>query len=161
MTTRPQTYIADRFWPRVDKSGACWIWTGARTHGGYGVIREPGRAGRLVRAHRQSFEWAFGPIAAGAVVCHRCDNPSCVNPDHLFVGTQTDNMRDASAKGRAKGGTPPGGTHHRAKLTQAKAGEIRARYARGGVGLAPLAAEYGVSKKTVLNIVHRRIWRDA
>ena len=88
--------------PRVDVGPECWEWKGARNQYGYGIIRHEGR---VLRAHRWAWSLVNGPIPEGLVVMHSCDNRGCVNPDHLSVGTQADNLRDMWAKGRA-GGTP-------------------------------------------------------
>jgi hypothetical protein len=83
----------ERFWARVEQGEACWRWTGYATPSGYGMHQD-------LIASRVSYVLAVGPISAGLFVCHRCDNPICVRPDHLFLGTHSDNMRDAMAKGR-------------------------------------------------------------
>lgn len=90
--------IPDRFWPKVDKSGDCWNWTANRNVRGYGMFSI--RSGYMRTAHRVSYELCNGPIAEGLFVCHSCDNPSCVNPAHLWLGTHMDNMMDREAKGR-------------------------------------------------------------
>lgn len=95
---RPKGDEEFRFWFRVDKTGDCWTWTGGTSRNGYGAFWTKEK--RLVRASRFSYALHYGPIPDGMVVCHRCDNPPCVRPDHLFLGTQGDNMRDMWQKGR-------------------------------------------------------------
>ena len=85
---------------RVDRNGDCWLWKGCQTKG-YGVVA---RSGRQTYAHRYAHEITHGPIPKGSYVCHRCDQPLCCRPEHLFLGSQTDNMRDAAAKGRVARG---------------------------------------------------------
>ena len=94
---KTKTPIMVRFWRKVDRSRECWVWTGS-TSAGYGSFNVNGP---MVGAHRFAWEWANGPIPAGLRVLHHCDNPLCVRPAHLFVGTQLENMRDMSAKNRA------------------------------------------------------------
>ena len=88
--------LTARFWPKVDKSGACWLWTAAARNG-YGQLRV---GARIIQSHRVSWELHHGPIPEGLHVLHTCDNPSCVNPDHLWLGTHGENMADRDAKGR-------------------------------------------------------------
>lgn len=96
---RPDTR-AERFWQKVDRRGneQCWIWISVRNSDGYGQFRTGGAF--MDKAHRESWRMANGPIPEGLSVLHRCDNPSCVNPNHLFLGTQQDNIADMLRKGR-------------------------------------------------------------
>jgi hypothetical protein len=95
--------IEERFFSKVNRTpdGGCWLWNGAVQHNGYGYLHVGGRFERRpVRAHRFSWELHRGPIPEGMHVCHSCDTPACVNPDHLFLGSRSDNMRDCASKGR-------------------------------------------------------------
>lgn len=151
--------LAARFWDKVNKRGPndCWEWRAYRDRDGYGHIRLDDDAHTDAGAHRVSYELAFGPIPEGMMVCHHCDNPPCVNPAHLFLGENSDNMRDRSAKGRKAG--PVGAAHHNAKLTEDQVKAIRQRYAAGGVTMLQLAAEYGIGAGPVCNIIHRKSWK--
>ena len=93
----------ERFWANVDKSDECWSWTGHKSPRGYGDLRVDGK---MMRAPRYSWTLHYGPIPAGLFVLHHCDNPPCVRPDHLFVGTLSDNSQDASRKRRLWMQTP-------------------------------------------------------
>lgn len=91
-----------RFWDFVDKTDGCWVWRGSKTNGyRYGFFK---KHGKVVQSHRYSWEMSFGAIPAGLKVLHRCDNPPCVNPSHLFLGTQKDNIHDMIRKGRQAAG---------------------------------------------------------
>lgn len=166
-----------RFWAKVQKTETCWIWTGARLPHGYGRIREALGHPKVVSAHRVSYEMHFGPVPDSQEVCHHCDNPSCVRPDHLFAASHKDNQRDMGRKGRSvwqrnpelvprgdKHGTHTkpesvvrGVSHHKAKLTEADVLTIRTRHANGA-SLGVLAADYRVTKQSVLAVVKRRSW---
>lgn len=133
----------------------CLEWTTKTlAHGGYGKM-SVGRAGQI-RAHRAAWIFATGKkIPAGLYVCHKCDNPKCCNPDHLFLGTPRQNMADKESKGR--GTKPPhsyGEKHHATKLTQAQVEKIHA----SSETLDRLAAEYGVSSKTIWRIKKGKTW---
>lgn len=92
--------LEERFWAKVDKSGECWLWLGSRNEEGYGRIGIGG-SGNTAAAHRLSWEMANGQkIPSDLVACHKCDNPPCVNPAHIFIGTKKDNAQDAARKGR-------------------------------------------------------------
>lgn len=96
----------DRFWALVDKSGNCWKWIGRADASGYGLFREERR--RVVAAHRFVYKRFVGKIGLGLFICHACDNPCCVRPSHLFLGTQKENMVDAKRKGRLSVGPTHG-----------------------------------------------------
>ena len=106
-----------RFWAKVKKTAGCWLWT-ASTRNGYGQIGNPGR--KVLLAHRVSWELANGPIPDGMWVLHRCDNPPCVRPSHLFLGTPKMNSQDSKRKGRNNRGE----NHGHAKLTESMVEEI-------------------------------------
>jgi len=109
--------LIKRFWRYVDKSGSetgCWEWTASRSVGGYGMFYPDARS--KIGAHRFSWFLAFGPIAEGLQVCHRCDNRRCVRPDHLFLGTHQDNADDMKKKGRSASGERNGSRRYPERL---------------------------------------------
>lgn len=140
----------ERFWARVEKSTGCWLWTGAQQYYGYGEL-SVGK-NRHVRAHRYSYQLAYGPIPKGLVVCHRCDNPPCVRPDHLFLGTHRQNVLDKLGKRRHTWGDG----HPNTRLSEAQVAEIRRRYAEGGISQGQLGRDYGVHGSTINAIV---LWK--
>lgn len=149
--------VACALWSRVDvRLGSCWEWTGYRKKGGgYGALTFKGVRYDVHRlAHIIS-----GGDADGLFVCHKCDNPICCNPEHLFAGTPLDNTRDMDSKGRRKvvNNTPRGEANHSAKLTADMVRGIREKYSAGTGKL--IAAEYGISNALVHKIVHRKVWR--
>ena len=149
--------VAERFWPKVRRSGGCWEWTAGVMGIGYGKFMwEPGRD---IGAHRASYMLHFGTIPPGLDVCHVCDNPRCVRPDHLFVGTRTDNMRDALRKGRTRFVPLRGEMNGRAKITGIDATAIRERHAAGETH-RELARVYGVTAENIYHIVARRTWKN-
>jgi len=130
-----------------EPNSGCWLWVGALSSKGYGLMRE----GRKVRTvHRMVYESTVGPIEAGMCVCHRCDTPACVNPDHLFLGTNADNQADKVAKGRQARGEGNG----RAKIT---ADDVRAIRASSETR-AQIARRYGLGWSTVNDIRKGRRW---
>ena len=155
--------IADRFWAKVDSSAgrdSCWPWTGARYKAGYGALGGGGHNGRTRQAHRVSWELHFGPVPAGKFVCHSCDNPPCVNPAHLFVGTPADNSKDRDLKGRWNGCPLPKGTdHHSCKLS-----ETAVRFiidaAMIGTRTKTLSDAYGVTPGHIRKIVRGDKWKS-
>jgi hypothetical protein len=164
-----------RFWDKVKKTDSCWLWIGAKTKSGYGMIIM-GR-GKSVSAHRISYEMHYGVIPSGLYVCHHCDNPSCVNPNHLFAGTNSDNILDAVKKGRHGSATHPeqiqrggehssrrrpecrprGESHALAKLTEKEVISIRSL--RGKVPRKEIATAFSVSEANIKAILARHTWR--
>jgi hypothetical protein len=141
------------FWSRVDNSAgddACWLWTGSKSRKGYGDM---GWRGRVRKTHRIAYEITHGEFPAEMQVLHSCDNPRCVNPAHLWLGTNQDNMDDMNRKGRGR--FPSGEQHGNHKLTDQQVAEIRARYANGETNKTKLGAEYGVTRANIYRIVQR------
>jgi hypothetical protein len=130
----------------------CHVWLGAKDKRGYGKFTKPGGGWQF--AHRYAYMRKNGHVSSEAIIRHRCDRPDCVNPDHLEVGTQADNIRDMFDRGRAAVGE----SMPVSKLTNDEVRAIRARHKRG-IKQYVLAAEYGVSKMTVSRIVRRELWR--
>jgi hypothetical protein len=146
MAGRFRISLKDRFLEKVKKGDGCWEWIGSKNSKGYGTLR---RAGGHWMAHRVSYELAHGcKLPPNRWVLHRCDNPICVNPDHLFLGTQSDNMRDMARKERGC-----------SKLSHTQAYEILWRKASGERRRA-LADEYGVSFAAVKDLVRRKTWQS-
>jgi len=160
ITWRDQDVI--RFWKRVLKSDGCWTYTGARlrkkngdyTYGSFGVRK------RRVLAHRFAYAITYGSPDPALKVCHQCDNPICVRPDHLFIGTQRDNLRDMRQKGRGYiNAYPPGEKHPKAKIGIADVHVIRRDFA-AGVSVYRLAARYGIHYSTIHDVATGKTWKS-
>lgn len=147
--------LVDRFWPKV-KVGAkdeCWPWiAGAKTHWGYGRINVGGKA---MHANRVAYELTHGPVPDGMFVCHRCDNPSCCNPAHLWLGTGLENTQDMDRKGRRRTVVRRGEASTSAKLTESDVRKIRA----SALEDKRAAEAFGITPQQVRNIRSRRHWR--
>lgn len=154
-----------RFWKKVNRSGPvpphapelgnCWVWTRATGQWGYGKLR---LNKRYCVAHRVSYEMENGPIPAGLLVLHRCDNPPCVRPSHLRLGTSADNTHDMHEKGRAANEGALGMANSHAKLTDEQVIEIRERFAHGELRRS-LALEFGVGVTAISYIVNGHLWK--
>lgn len=148
---------------RLPFSG-CWIFMGATNSFGYGIVGTGARGMPNDRAHRITYKYFHGEIPAGMFVCHKCDVPSCCNPDHLFVGTNQDNVRDMISKGRNS--LPPrnphivGSVHPGAKLNEEQVAEIRKMYA-SGVVQQKLAEQFGVARQTISKVVNYKRFKHA
>lgn len=146
------------FWQKVDKASSesgCWLWIGAKTHKGYGLLNCQQKSG--VKAHRISFHLAGKQTTPEKpLVCHGpCHNPSCVNPDHLEAGSSRKNIHD-----QVRDGTKLLGERtNSAKLDADKVREIRAKYATGKIGAKKLGQEYKIDASTILRLVHRKTWK--
>lgn len=163
------------FWSKVNKTEGCWIWTGALTNGTDGYGRHS-MGGEVIGAHAASWLINHGPLAEGVCVLHKCDNPSCVRPDHLFVGDRGDNARDMAAKGRQWLQRNPKGmagdrhwarrkpelvkrgvAHSRSKLTEIQILEIRQQYADGAT-MKELGQLYDTTDTNICTIVRGETW---
>jgi hypothetical protein len=148
--------VKKRFWRHVKKTTKCWLWT-ASTVVGYGQFKIGSRTDkttRQVKAHRVSWELHFGPIPKGLCVCHKCDNRACVNPGHLFLGTNADNSKDMVNKKRQAKGSSNGYS----KLTEQQVLKIRAKLAMGITQMV-LAKEFNVSQNAISTIKLRKTWK--
>lgn len=153
----------ERFWSHVDKTDGCWVWTGPRFSNGYGIFNSGSKTDKTKRAllaHRVSYGWANGPIPPGMFCCHACDNPPCVRPDHLFLGTPAENSADKVRKGRSVTPDRTMARNGRAKLTIESVRAIRERYVAGGISARALGAEYGVSESVAFRAIKRQSWAD-
>lgn len=146
--------LEDRFWPNVRKTDTCWLWTGSKRSDGYGYIAAGGVRGKNLKAHRVSYELKCGPIPRGMAVCHHCDVPLCVRPEHLFLGTIQENNHDRHRKGRSRGASPQ--NHNRTKLTISQVREIRSSTLSGPA----LAKRYGTTKENIWQIRRGNTWRS-
>ena len=180
---RPLIPATDRFWSHVEKTDECWIWTGRVNNQGYGQLSIPGGK-RYILAHRFSYELVHGAIMPTVFCLHRCDRPTCVNPAHLWLGSQTDNIRDMIDKGRSRAQRYPvqdhperyargerNGTHTHpekvvrgeqsgmAKLTDAIVREIRQMHTSKQWTRKQIGARFGVGKSTIDKVLARQVWK--
>jgi hypothetical protein len=148
--------VAERFWEKVDKSGDCWVWTASKQPAGYGKFVVT-KGSSPVNAHRLSYELEVGPIPNGMQILHRCDNPSCVRPSHLFPGTQSDNMQDMRAKGRwqYKPRNQTGERNPNSILSDAEVAAMLRDLANGGRPVS-VARKYGIEYRTLWAIRRRK-----
>lgn len=147
--------LEERFWRNVEKTDGCWFWKGTKARNAYGIIQTGGKGAKSVTVHRLSYMMHHGEIPDDHVIMHSCDNPSCVNPDHLSAGTYQENALDAIQKGRHARMAPVGSKNGKAVLDDDKVRYIRASV---GVSHVKLAKELGVSVSCVKGVRSGRTW---
>ena len=159
------TRAVARFWSKVDRSGGpetCWPWRASGNGRGYGHFSIGRTPGTMAYAHRVAWVLSYGPIPEGLEVCHNCpggDNPRCVNPAHLWLGTHLENVRDMCRKGRRRPpAVPLGEAHHAAKLTEQAVREIHFR-AAAGESQRSLARRFALSRPTIHGVIVGTAWR--
>lgn len=151
-TPRRKLTLEERFWPHVNKTETCWLWTAEIMNHGHGRIGHwPTRKQRIL-AHRASWLIHFGPIPEGMFVCHKCDVRACVRPDHLFLGTAKDNLHDAALKGRMRRGEK----HLSNKLKESDV--LRIRFLYPARSQQSIADEYGVSQVAISALLRGKSW---
>ena len=145
--------LEERFWPKVDIRGPddCWEWLAGKNYKGYGILMRK----ESKKAHRIAYELTYGPIPNGLHICHHCDNPGCMNPTHLFAGTDMDNTADCIRKGRFIKGEQNG----QAKLTSEQVLSIRGEYSQGNTSYPKLGVKYNVDPSTIGKIINQETWR--
>ena len=152
--------VEQRIWRHIGSGAAdtCWLWTASVDHKGYGQINDG--KGRIRKSHQIVLEIALGrPLASGEWALHRCDNPPCCNPDHLYAGTPLDNYRDMTERGRAVHTGAAGIRNCNAKLTDDDIRTILSSLDGKHGTQARLARQYGISPTTIMNIKRRVIWK--
>lgn len=152
MKSSTRMSLKSRFEAKFRVTPGCWEWAASKNIRGYGRFRLQGREGKTVMAHRFSYELYAGPIPNGLQILHKCDNPGCVNPDHLWPGTQKENMADKNAKGR--GNYNLGSKCHNAVLTEEQVMAIRADRRKQRL----IAADYGIRRNHVSMIKTGKLW---
>ena len=148
--------LKERFEKKFIKMDGCWEWTACKLPAGYGYF---GVAGRMQYAHRVAYQLYVGEIGEDLFVCHHCDNPSCVNPSHLFLGTNTDNSRDCWSKGRGVTPDSSGEKNGKAKLTEKNVRTIRTMLAAGTTHRI-IAKKFGVKRAAISKIACGRTWKN-
>jgi len=146
--------LEEQFWSKVDRRSddECWNWTGAKLRDGYGSIR---KYHKLFQAHRLSYIIHYGDVIANLCVLHKCDNPSCVNPKHLFLGDHLINARDKVSKNRQAKGE----AHPKSKLTGVEIQKIRELYENGSISMRKIAKQFGMCYSEINAIINKRTWR--
>ena len=150
----------ERFWDKVIKSdvpGECWKWTGSKNNCGYGTF---GVNYKTITAHRFSYALHNGQIPDGMLICHKCDNPSCVNPSHLWLGTNADNTKDRESKGRGNYTNPAKGEKHwNVKLSESDVQKIRELIFLGNTN-RHIAKMYNMSEAQISKIITGKTWKS-
>ncbi len=156
---KPVIGIIDRFKTKVDKTGDCWIWTASKYGSGYGTFWD---GEKMTGAHRFSYQISKGKIPKGLVVMHSCDNRLCVNPNHLSIGTYSDNLNDMVSKGRQRKieTYKSGSKHCNSKFNDFEIIEIRNLYKTGRYSHRELARKYGVEKTTISYLLKRKTYKN-
>ena len=162
--------LENRFWAKVNKNGSiplhcselgnCWVWTAAKSNG-YGVFGRGRKEEGQTVAHRMSWELHYGPIPLSFNVLHKCDNPSCIRPDHLFIGTQKDNLKDCAQKKRTASQKYPELRQGKGnvKLSEKDVKTIRESYKSGGFTVVGLGKTFGVYHSQICRIINRKSWK--
>jgi len=143
------------FWDKVEKTDGCWNWKASTNSRGYGQLKMPNTR-KNVLAHRLSYTMAFGDIKDGLFVCHKCDNRTCVNPNHLFVGTAKENMQDMDAKGRRVKANMAGVKNPNATLDEDKVKLLK--LLKDKFPMESLIKIFGVKKTQIHRIINGQQW---